>query len=234
MRMKQVGRLPTLLGIKIGHRTLTPTALGQITTAFNALVNPTSYDTNPVPLFATAVTTPVMTWKTAPTLGHLKGTIRNAAASNELDGAIVSLAGPVTRVQTNDGTGFYGFAHLPPGSYTVTASYSNLASQSAAVLINTGAVSTVDFLLSASNVPLLNLRTFPGRTEAIIAGTMTNVSDSQVEFGLTTAPGQRELARCESRDEPCRARDRAVAEHKLFLSRPVACKRRVHRTAKKM
>jgi len=158
-------------------------------TAFNALVNPTIYDTNPVPLFATAVNTPVMTWKTAPIHGHVKGTIRAAATSNELDGAIVSLSGPVSRIQTNDATGFYGFVHLPPGNYTVTTTYSNLASQSAPVIVTTGVVSTVDFSLSVSNAPLLNLRAYPGRTEAILAWTTTNASDSQVEFGLTAALG---------------------------------------------
>ncbi|HTD66072.1 MAG TPA: family 10 glycosylhydrolase [Candidatus Limnocylindria bacterium] len=132
-------------------------------TTFNALVQPSVYDPNPVPLFAEPVATPVMPWKVAPTVGHVKGTIRATAASDELDGAVVTLAGPVTRVQTNDATGFYGFAHLPPGSYTVTASYSNLASRSAAVLVTTGVVSTVDLFLSVSNGPLLNLRAWPER-----------------------------------------------------------------------
>ncbi len=158
-------------------------------TAFNALVQPSSYDSVPVPVFANAVAPPEMTWKTTPTAGHLKGTIRGAVASNELDGAVVSITGPVSRLQTNDATGFYGFAHLPPGSYTVTAGYSNLASQSAMVLITTGLVSTMDLALSASNASLLSLRAFPGQREALVAWTTTNASDSRVEFGLTMALG---------------------------------------------
>ena len=158
-------------------------------TVWDALNNPSVYDTNTPPLFTNAVNTPVMAWKTAPMHGHVKGTIRTAAASNDVDGAVVSLSGPVTRIQTNDATGFYGFAHLPPGSYTVTVTHTNLAMQSAPVIITTGVVSTVDFLLSASNAPLLNLRAYPGRTEAIVAWTTTNASDSQVEFGLTTGLG---------------------------------------------
>ncbi len=166
-----------------------PTSDTTAATAWNALINPTSYDTNPVPLFVTAVDTPEMTWKTAPMHGHVKGTIRAAATSNELDGAVVSLSGPVTRIQTNDPTGFYGFAHLPPGNYTVAVTHTNLASQSAPVVLTTGVVSTVDFSLSASNAPLLNLQAYPGRTEAILAWTTTNTGDSQVEFGLTAALG---------------------------------------------
>ncbi len=158
-------------------------------TAFNALVRPTAFDPNPAPLFAEPVPVPVMPWKVAPTLGHVKGTIRGAATSNEIDGAVVFLAGPQNRVQTNDGTGFYGFAHLPPGSYTLTATYSNLAGQSAVVLVTTGVVSTIDFFLSTSNSPVLNLRAFPGSKEAIVAWTTPAMGDSQVEFGLTASLG---------------------------------------------
>ena len=189
VRVPTVNSNATAAGMAIYSYAFPATTNTTAATVFNALINPTSYDTNPVPLFATAVGTPVMTWKTAPIHGHVKGTIRVAATSNELDGAIVTLSGPVTRIQTNDATGFYGFAHLPPGNYTVTATYSNLTSQSAPVIIATGVVSTVDFSLSASNGPLLNLQAYPGRTEAILAWTTTNASDSQVEFGLTAALG---------------------------------------------
>ena len=157
--------------------------------AFNALVNPSGYDTNPVPLFATPVDPPVMTWKTAPTLGHLKGTIRSAVASNELDGALVSIAGPVSAARTNDATGFYGFAHLPPGTYNVTASYSNLAGYSATVLITTGAVATLDFALGATNAAVFNVRAYPGEREAIVAWNTMMRGNSEVQFGATPNSG---------------------------------------------
>jgi hypothetical protein len=163
------------------------------TTAFNALLNGSSFDTNPVPLFAESVPTPAMTWKMAPTVGHLKGTIRSALTSNELDGAIASIVGPRNGARTNDATGFYGFAHLPPGTYTVTASYSNLTSQSQSVLITTGTVATVDFYLSQSNSPLSNIRIHPGLREVIVAWNTTTSSDSQVEFGATAALGSTSL-----------------------------------------
>lgn len=158
-------------------------------TVWSALNTPSVYDTNLPPYFTNAVDAPDMPWKTAPMHGHVKGTIRVAANSNDVDGAVVSLSGPVARIQTNDATGFYGFAHLPPGNYTVTVTHTNLATQSAPVVIATGVVSTVDFYLSVSNGALLNLRARPGRTEAIVAWTTTNASDSQVEFGLTPALG---------------------------------------------
>lgn len=158
-------------------------------TMFNALVNPTAFETNPVPLLASNAPTPVMPWKSNPVAGHLKGTVRSALTSNELDGALVMITGPVSGGRTNDATGFYGFAHLPPGQYSVTASYSNLVSQTATVVISTGMVSTLDFQLSSSNGPLMNLRVFPGRTEALVGWTTSNASDSSVQFGLTPALG---------------------------------------------
>ena len=38
LRLRQLGRLPTLLALHLGHRTLSQAALTQVTTAFNALV----------------------------------------------------------------------------------------------------------------------------------------------------------------------------------------------------
>lgn len=38
MRMRQMGRLPTLFGIKIGHRAVAPAALSQVTSVFNTLM----------------------------------------------------------------------------------------------------------------------------------------------------------------------------------------------------
>jgi uncharacterized lipoprotein YddW (UPF0748 family) len=58
---------------------------------FHALVQHSTYDPNSAPLFVDSVVPPVMTWKTSPTLGHLKGTIREAVGNRELDGAIVTL-----------------------------------------------------------------------------------------------------------------------------------------------
>jgi uncharacterized lipoprotein YddW (UPF0748 family) len=70
---------------------------------------------------------PDMPWKTSPTNGHMMGTVTILGTGAWADGATVSIAGPVSRVQTNDGTGFYAFIDLPPGSYTVTASLAGLS-----------------------------------------------------------------------------------------------------------
>ena len=147
--------------------------------------SPNAHDPVSPALFQEKVSVPLMPWKIAPTNGHLKGFVFQNGGSNAIDGAVVIAVGPVYRIQTNDATGFYGFVDLPPGAYTVTAIHTNLPMQSAQVVITTGVVSTVDFSLGT----ILNLRALPGRTEALIAWTTTNASDSQVEFGLTPALG---------------------------------------------
>jgi uncharacterized lipoprotein YddW (UPF0748 family) len=161
-------------------------------TVFAALTSPSGYDPNPVPVFASAVSVPAMPWKTAPTAGHLKGTITSAVTGLELDGALVSITGPVNAARTNDATGFYGFANLPPGNYSVTASFSNLASRTLAVAITTGAVATLDFALNPPGV-LDAVMVFPGRSEAVFVWATPTPMDAQIEFGITAGLGSASL-----------------------------------------
>lgn len=125
------------------------------TTFINALVNPTAYDPVTPPMFAESATVPVMPWKTAPTTGHLKGSITGGFLTNFLDGAVVSITGPVNRSQTNDATGFYGFVDLPPGNYTVTASFAGYQNRATNVTISTGTVATRDLDLAIQGPPAI-------------------------------------------------------------------------------
>jgi len=83
---------------------------------------------------------PTMPWKTSPTTGHIMGTVTIVSTGAWADGATVSLTGPVSRVQTNDGTGFYAFIDLPVGSYTVTASLGGYPSATGTVAVAVGEV----------------------------------------------------------------------------------------------
>lgn len=111
----------------------------------NALVSKTSHDPQSVPIFAEPVSVPEMTWKTQPTKGHIKGFVRGGATA--LDGAIMALSGPASRAQTNDATGFYGFANLAPGTYTVRASFPEYSPMTNIVEVVAGKVSTLDFAM---------------------------------------------------------------------------------------
>ncbi|MBN1489618.1 MAG: family 10 glycosylhydrolase, partial [Phycisphaerae bacterium] len=71
----------------------------------------------------TWVDVPEMPWKTAPTTGHIMGTITHPGGA-WADHAIVSITGPASRSLYVDGTGSYAFIDLPTGLYTITASKS--------------------------------------------------------------------------------------------------------------
>lgn len=86
------------------------------------------------------VDVPPMPWKTAPTKGHLMGVVTLAGSGAWADHAMVTLTGPVNRSQYVDGTGFYAFIDLPPGSYTVTASLAGYVNSQAAVNVALGQV----------------------------------------------------------------------------------------------
>lgn len=114
----------------------------------NFLTNsPNVHDPISPPIFATKVPVPDMPWKSAPTRGHLMGTVFGESPKNSLDGAVVTISGPVMRSQTNDATGFYGFVDLPAGNYTVTAAFPGYTNGTTNVTITIGNVATRDFVL---------------------------------------------------------------------------------------
>ena len=128
------------------------------TTFLNALTGTSAYDPVTPAIFAQPATIPVMPWKATPTLGHLKGTVFTGNLTNALDGAVLTLTGPVNRAQTNDATGFYGFVALPPGSYTVRAAFSGYATATNTVTISAGAVATRNMELFAQFAPVITVQ----------------------------------------------------------------------------
>mgnify|MGYP005836594819 CR=1 FL=1 len=120
-----------------------------------ALTQPSAYDPITPPVFSSAASPPVMTWKTAPTRGHLKGYLRDAASLAGLDYATVILSGPVNRTLRTDATGFFGAADLLPGNYTLTAGLAGYLSRSSNVTVTVGAVATQDFQLEQSAAPII-------------------------------------------------------------------------------
>lgn len=117
--------------------------------------SPNTYDPVSPAIFAQPASMPSMPWKTSPTMGHIKGTIYKGGLSQTLDGAVVRLQGPVSKVQTNDATGFYGFANVPPGNYTVSVSFPGYVPASYSVPVALGAVATRDFVLSLEQAPAI-------------------------------------------------------------------------------
>ena len=110
---------------------------------FDCLTKTTPYDSDPI--FARPVPVPDLPWKIHPTTGHLKGFVHGANGEG-LDGAKVTLRGPVARNMTTDATGFYGAVDLPPGKYVVVAAFRGKElPPPAEVTIKAGAVETKNF-----------------------------------------------------------------------------------------
>lgn len=116
------------------------------------------------PSLVTQVTTnwaeiPPMPWKTSPTKGHVMGTVTIGATGAWADHAIVTLSGPVSKSQYVDGTGFYAFIDLPPGTYNLTASLNGFSPAAATVTVAIGQVTgnmyEQNFALSAGGPPVI-------------------------------------------------------------------------------
>ncbi|MDI6782879.1 MAG: family 10 glycosylhydrolase [bacterium] len=105
-------------------------------------------------LFYSAVSSPTMSWKTAPTKGYVKGTITLGTSS--VDRATVTLKQGVTTISvtSTDGTGFYAFFDINPGSnYTITGNKSPNSKISPIFSVTAGNVATRDMnLLSTTEV----------------------------------------------------------------------------------
>lgn len=105
-------------------------------------------------LFYSVVSTPTMSWKTSPTKGIFKGTI--TFGTGTVDRAAVTLKSGLTTiaVTSTDGTGFYAFFEITPGSnYTITATKSPNTRTSPTASVSAGSVTTVDInLLSTTEV----------------------------------------------------------------------------------
>jgi len=129
---------------------------GQFGVFHSYLTNsPNTYDPLAPGIFQQAAAVPPMPWKVTPPNGHLMGTVYRGTIANGLDGAVVTLTGPVIRAQTNDATGFYGFVDLPPGTYTVQASFPGYSSVSSNLTVSVGSVATCNLLLTLLGPPAI-------------------------------------------------------------------------------
>ena len=111
---------------------------------FRALTSGGPADAHPI--FAARVRPPLMTWKSRPVTGYLKGFVRHPDGRSG-DGMTVDISGPVWRTMIVAGTGFYGAADLPPGHYDITVTCFGQPLAAAQVAVRAGRVATVDLAL---------------------------------------------------------------------------------------
>jgi len=138
---------------------------------------------------------PAMSWKTSPTKGHISGTVTIASTGKWADGATVSITGPESRSMYVDGTGFYAFVDLTPGTYTVTASLSGQPNAVRSVNVQVGSVTgnmyVTDLALGVVGPPVISgvASSGIGPVGATVTWTTDQNADSQVEYGLTATYG---------------------------------------------
>jgi hypothetical protein len=86
------------------------------------LTQPSEYDTVTPPVFSTPATVPTMPWKTAPTRGHLAGTVKTNTGI-AMDQILIEVRDPETDAlivsRLTDGLGYVAFVDLAPGKYKV-------------------------------------------------------------------------------------------------------------------
>ena len=114
------------------------------------------FDPGGTPVFAEPAAPPGMPWKSDPSRAHLMGTIRAAGdPPTPVDGARLTLAGPVTRTLVSDGTGFYGAVDLPTGRYTLTVTSPGLGTQVRSVDLPGATVAETSFFLGPPALEIL-------------------------------------------------------------------------------
>lgn len=134
---------------------------------------------------------PAMPWKTAPTKGHIRGTVTFAQSGEPADHTIVTLTGPEGRTMYVDGTGFYAFIDVTPGTYTLTASLAGYPNAQKVQTVTLGQVTgnmfTVDLELGGVGAPVISNVNATGVTNnsATITWTTDQAASSQVEYGTT-------------------------------------------------
>lgn len=136
---------------------------------------------------------PDMPWKSSPTKGHIGGTITSPPSGSWADGAQVTVTGPETRFIVCDGTGFYAFIDLSPGTYTISASY-GAYSEHKTVTVTAGAIADGDMALSSTDPtpPVISSVVVSNVTDgtANVTWLTDEAATSQVEYDFVPYYGQ--------------------------------------------
>ena len=181
----RTSRIPTANGFSAdgisGYSYAVTSADGLGRAAFlNAVTQPSLYDSNPTPVFAVNTNSPPMPWKTAPTRGHLKGFLLNANDSSGIDGGVVNVTGPVARTLVADATGFFGSVDLPPGTYSISATFYGFSTNTATLVVASGQVTNRNLSLVPLVVNLPPMVSVQPESQTLIPG-------SSATFSVTAA-----------------------------------------------
>jgi len=138
---------------------------------------------------------PDMPWKSSPTLGHVCGTVTCKSDGTWADGATVTINGPTNRGMRADGTGFYAFIDLPPGTYVVTARQGSTLKATYTINVSAGVMTRKDLAVgdttptTISGIQLSNVTI----SSAVVKWNTDQPATGQVEYGTSTAYGSKSV-----------------------------------------
>jgi uncharacterized lipoprotein YddW (UPF0748 family) len=121
----------------------------------NALTKPSADDPVTPAIFATTASSPTMPWKDQPSLGQLRGTATDATGAPIGQAAIALYDGNnnVIAQRTTDGSGWFGFVDILPGTYRVTIDSARAVAAAGTVAVIAGQVANVAPALQAAPAP---------------------------------------------------------------------------------
>jgi uncharacterized lipoprotein YddW (UPF0748 family) len=133
---------------------------------------------------------PTLPWKASPTRGILRGTVTRQSNGAAVYNANVSISTSPTRTQKTEPHGKFAFFETPPGSYTVTATATDLGTATTNITITAGTNRAVLLVLPPDNTPpaisSVGASNLTDIAVIIRWGTDDNAT-STVDYGLTTS-----------------------------------------------
>ncbi|MCL6475354.1 MAG: family 10 glycosylhydrolase [Firmicutes bacterium] len=137
------------------------------------------------------VPVPPAMWKEKPVNGHIKGTILHADTLDPADHTLVVLKGMgQEREQYVDGTGFFGFVHLPPGEYRLTVQPRGAKALTLKVKVEAGKVTTCNLLLGDT---VATRAKSPAELSRLPEGTQVLLTEWAVTSGMPGTTGDFQL-----------------------------------------
>ena len=115
------------------------------TELLRGLTQVSPYDTVTPAVFSSLVTVPAMPWKDQPSLGQLRGTATDltGAPMTQATVTLYDASNNLTAQRTTDGSGWFGFVDLLPGTYRATIDSARAVASSGAVTVVAGQVASV-------------------------------------------------------------------------------------------